>query len=100
MRYGPTTFYCLSIREYHHTKKRHMCYLHIYHNTSVILRWSVTITGESNRKSIMDSQGVPGSITSGSRQVPHKPTWVDVKTIMMNERDKMRYTEIYTTLIT
>ena len=48
----------------------------------------------------MDSQGVPGSITSGSRQVPHKPTWVDVKTIMMNERDKMRYTEIYTTLIT
>lgn len=43
----------------------------------------------------MDSQGVPGS-----RQVPHKPTWVDVKTIMMNERDKMRYTEIYTTLIT
>ena len=78
------------------TPKRDICAIYTYITIPrCFLRWSVTITGESNRKSIMDSQGVPGS-----RQVPHKPTWVDVKTIMMNERDKMRYTEIYTTLIT
>lgn len=98
---GANNFSTMYLLEEIITPKRDICVIYTYITIpQCFLWWSVTITGELNRQSIMDShQGVPGSIISCCRQLTHKPAWVDVKNIVMSERDKMRYTTIYTTLI-
>lgn len=92
---GQHFFFCIFIRRNPHTRKRHMWYLHIYHNTSVLFvvvsdhHWSIKYieyNGFTSRSTM--------HIRSG-RQIAHKPTWMDIKNIMMNERDKMRYNLYY-----
>lgn len=78
---------CVSIRNSHANLKRDLCniYIFIYISQYINIIFSgVSFTGELTIECIMNPyQEIPCSVRS--KQIAHKPTWIKVKNIVLNE---------------